>query len=117
MSDAPPATEGRPGWTPPLGTHQRIRNRAIWAVAFFAASVLPSIVGMDVTGLKGEGAAVALPIAFALWLVGAILAIAAALPTLRYWENLPTQIRLLGALPLLTVSLFLSAALIGSLLA
>ena len=26
-------TDGaRPGWTPPLGTNQRIRNRAIWAV-------------------------------------------------------------------------------------
>ena len=36
----------RPGWTPPLGTNERIRNRAIWAVAFFAASVLPAIVGI-----------------------------------------------------------------------
>ena len=40
-------TDGaRPDWTPPLGTNERIRNRAIWAVAFFAASVLPAIVGM-----------------------------------------------------------------------
>jgi hypothetical protein len=107
---------GRPGWTPPLGTHERIRNRAIWAVAFFTASVLPAIVGMGIPDVKGEGVEVALPIAFALWAIGALLSLAAALPTLRYWEALPTQIRLLGALPLLTVSLFLSAVLIGSLL-
>ena len=107
-------TDGaRPGWTPPLGTSERIRNRAIWAVAFFAASILPAIVGMGIPDVKGEGVAVAMPIAFGLWVIGALLAIAAALPTLRYWEGLPTQTRLLGALPLLTVSLFLSAAIIG----
>ena len=43
---------------------------------------------------------------FALW---------AAFPTLRYWEGLPIQMRWLGALPLLSVSLFLSAALIAAL--
>jgi hypothetical protein len=117
MTDAPPAQAGgRPGWTPPLGTNQRIRNRAIWAVAFFTASVLPAIVGMGISDLKGDGVTVAMPIAFALWVVGALMALAAALPTLRYWEGLPAQTRLLGALPLLTVSLFLSAALIGALL-
>ena len=108
----------RPGWTPPLGTSQRIRNRAIWAVAFFAASVLPAIVGMDVVaGMDQKGVAVALPIALALWAIGALISLAAALPTLRYWEGLPSQTRMLGALPLLTVSFFLTAALIGSLLA
>lgn len=108
---------GRPGWTPPFGTNQRIRNRAIWAVAFFTASVLPAIVGMGIADLQGEGIIVAMPIAFALWVIGALLALAAALPTLRYWEGLPTQTRLLGALPLLTVSFFITAALIGALLA
>jgi hypothetical protein len=107
--------QGRPGWTPPFGTNERIRNRAIWAVAFFAASILPAIVGMGIPDLKGDGVAAAMPIALALWAVGALLAMAAALPTLRYWEGLPTQTRLLGALPLLTVSFFLTAALIGAL--
>jgi hypothetical protein len=106
----------RPGWTPPFGTSERIRNRAIWAVAFFAASVLPAIVGMRIADVEGDGAAVAMPIALALWAIGALLALAAAFPTLRYWEGLPAQTRLLGALPLLTVSLFLSAALVGALL-
>jgi hypothetical protein len=110
-------TDGaRPGWTPPLGTSQRIRNRAIWAVAFFTASVLPAIVGMGIADLQGEGVTVAMPIAFALWVIGALFALASALPTLRYWEGLPAQTRLLGALPLLTVSFFLTAALIGALL-
>ena len=107
----------RPGWTPPSGTSQRIRTRAIWAVAFFAASVLPAIVGLGVVaGIGEEGVAVAPSIAFALWAIGALISLAAAFPTLRYWEGLPTQARMLGALPLLTVSFFLTAALIGSLL-
>jgi hypothetical protein len=110
-------TDGaRPGWTPPLGTNERIRNRAIWAVAFFAASVLPAIVGMGMVDVEGDGGAVAMPIAFALWAIGALFALAAAFRTLRYWEGLPPQTRMLGALPLLTVSFFLTAALIGSLL-
>jgi len=41
---------------------------------------------------------------FALW---------AAVPTLRYWEGLAAQTRWLGALPLLSVSLFVSVALIA----
>jgi hypothetical protein len=106
----------RPGWTPPLGTNQRIRNRAIWSVAFFAASVLPATVGMGISDLHGEGVAVAMPIALGLWAIGAVLALVAALPTLRHWEGLSVQTRLLGALPLLTVSLFLTAALITALL-
>jgi len=109
-------TDGaRPGWTPPLGTNQRIRNRAIWAVAFFAASVMPAIVGIGMIDIEGEGGAVAMPIAFALWAIGALFAVFTAFTTLRYWEALPTQTRLLGALPLLTVSFFLTAALITAL--
>jgi hypothetical protein len=109
-------TDGaRPDWAPPLGTNQRIRNRAIWAVAFFAASVLPAIVGMGLADMEGEGGAIAMPIAFALWAIGALIALFAAFPTLRYWEGLSTQTRLLGALPLLTVSFFLTAALITAL--
>jgi hypothetical protein len=57
-----------------------------------------------------------MPIALALWALGALAALAAAFPTLRYWDGLPLQTRLLGALPMLTVSLFLTAALIGVLL-
>ena len=106
----------RPGWTPPLGTNQRIRNRAIWAVAFFAASVLPAIVGIGMIDVEGQAGAIAMPIAFGLWTIGAVVALFAAFTTLRYWEGLPTQTRLLGALPLLTVSFFLTAALIGALL-
>ena len=108
--------DARPGPTPPFGTSERIRNRAIWAVAFFAASVLPAIVGMGIGDLQGEGITVAMPIAFGLWVIGALFALLAALPTLRHWDGLPTQTRLLGALPLVTVSLFVTAALIGSLL-
>jgi hypothetical protein len=112
MSEA----DGRPAWTPPLGTSARIRNRAIWAVAFFAASVPPAFVGMGVVDVQSEEIAVGMPIAFVLWAIGALIALAAAFSTLRHWEGLSLQTRLLGALPLLTVSFFLTATLIGALL-
>ena len=111
-----PDAPAPPGWTPPFGTSQRIRNRAIWAVAFFAAAVPPALVGMGVASARDDELAVGMPIALVLWALGALAALAAAVPTLRYWDGLPLQTRLLGALPMLTVSLFLTAALIGVLL-
>ena len=108
-------TEAQPA--PPYGTHQRIRNRAIWAVALFAASVLPALVGLGVAHLDADQDNVALPLAAGFWAIGLLFALWAALPTLRYWDVLPGQVRWLGALPWLTVSLFLSAALVASVLA
>jgi hypothetical protein len=101
----------RPGWTPPEGTSQRIRHRAIWAVALFAASVIPTLLSLA-TSHEGDNVSTALIFALAFWLSGVAMALWAAFPTLRYWEGLPSQTRWLGALPLLTISLFLSAALI-----
>jgi hypothetical protein len=112
-----PDAPARPGRTPPFGTGQRIRNRAIWAVAFFAAAVPPALVGMGVASVRDEEIAVGMPIALALWAIGALAAVAAAFPTLRYWDTLPLQTRLLGALPMLTVSSFLTVALVAVLLA
>lgn len=102
---------------PPLGTAQRIRTRAIWAVALFAASVLPALVGLGVAQAALDEDNVALPLAALFWAIGLVFALAAALPTLRYWEALPGNVRWLGALPLLTVSLFLSVVLVGTILA
>jgi hypothetical protein len=102
---------------PPLGTAQRIRTRAIWAVALFAASVLPALVGLGVAQVASDEDNVALPLAALFWAIGLIFALAAAFPTLRYWDVLPGSVRWLGALPWLTVSLFLSAALLASVMA
>ena len=54
-----------------------------------------------------------MPLAFGFWVIGCLFALWAAFPTLRYWDGLPNQTRWLGALPLLSVSLFLSAALLA----
>ena len=105
----------RPGWEPPFGTQQRIRVRAIWAVAMFAASVPPSIVGSGIIVTGSDEANVALPMAFGFFVIGLLMALWAAFPTLRYWEGLPLTIRWLGALPLLTVSLLLTVTLIAAL--
>ena len=110
MSEAP----GRPGWEPPFGTQQRIRVRAIWAVALFAAAVPPAIVGSGIIATGSDEANVAMPMAFGFWAIGLLMALWAAFPTLRYWDGLPAQTRWLGALPLLTVSLFFTAALIAA---
>jgi hypothetical protein len=99
---------------PPLGTGERIRTRAIWAVAFFAASVPPAIAGFGrAAGSAAAASEIALPLAFGFWLLGFVLALWAAVPTLRYWDSLPGPTRWMGALPLLSVSLFLSAVLLA----
>jgi len=113
MSD-PASTGVRLGWTPPVGTSRRIRNRAIWAVALFASSVPPTIVSLGVTAATPDDVNVAVLFATAFWGVGVLMALWAAFPTLRYWEGLPSQTRWLGALPLLTISLFLSAAIVAA---
>jgi uncharacterized MAPEG superfamily protein len=105
------------GPTPPLGTGQRVRNRAIWAVAFFTASVPPAFVALGIAEVTGDQVNIALPLAFGFWAIGLLFALWAAYPTLRYWEGLPGPTRWLGALPLLSVSLFFTAALIGALFA
>ena len=101
---------------PPIGTQQRIRVRAIWAVALFAAAVPPAIIGLGIVATGSDESNVALPMAFAFWAIGLLMALWAAFPTLRYWDGLPLAIRWLGALPLLTVSLFFTAALIAAIL-
>ena len=103
------------GWRPPPpGTYQRVRNRSIWAVAVFAASVPPAAIGMGFASASSEQANVAIPLALLFWAIGVLLSLWAAFPTVRYWEHLPPQVRLLGALPMLTISLFLSAMLVGA---
>lgn len=113
----PPRADAKPDWSAPLGTGQRIRNRAIWAVALFAASVPPAVVALGIAEMTQDQVNVALPLAVGFWLFGLLFALWAAFPTLRYWEVLPPATRWLGALPLLSVSLFFSAALIAALFA
>ena len=98
----------------PYGTSQKIRNRAIWSVALFAASVAPAIIGAGIINATVDQANVATPFAFGLWAIGALFALAAAIPTLRHWDVLPQQTRWLGALPMLCVSLFLSIVLVAA---
>lgn len=114
---APPREDAKPDLTAPLGTSQRIRNRAIWAVALFTASVPPAFVALGVAEMTQDQVNVALPLAVGFWLLGLVCALWAAFPTLRYWEVLPQTTRWLGALPMLSVSLFFSAALLAALFA
>ncbi len=105
----------RPGRPAPRGTSQRIRTRAIWAVALFTASLPPAFVGFGIATATDDQTNLAMPLAFIFWATGLLFALWAAFPTLRYWDDLPGPIRWLGSLPLLSVSLFLSAALVAAL--
>jgi hypothetical protein len=116
VADPSAETGGRPDWNPPVGTNRRIRHRAIWAVALFAASVIPTLAGFARGARPDNDINIAFVFALAFWLAGVLMALAAAFPTLRYWEGLPEQTRWLGALPLVTISLFLSAALVAAVL-
>ena len=102
--------------TPPYGTARRIRTRAIWAVALFTASLPPALIGFGIATATDDQTNLAMPLAFLFWAIGLLFALWAAVPTLRHWDGLPGQVRWLGSLPLLSVSLFLSMALIGTLL-
>jgi hypothetical protein len=102
--------------TPPFGTGQRIRTRAIWAVSLFTAAIPPAIVGLGISTATDDQVNVAMPLALLFWALGFLFALWAAVPTLRHWDGLPAQTRWLGALPLLSVSLFLSLALVVPLL-
>ena len=104
MSTGTQSDGARPA--PPFGTSQRIRNRAIWAVALFTAAVPPAFVASASPRSTDDQVNVALPLAFGFWLIGLLFALWAAFPTLRYWDGLPPRPRWLGALPLLSVSLF-----------
>ena len=117
MSQGPEQDGARPAGTPPFGTGQRIRNRAIWAVAFFTASVPPAFLALGIAHVTSDQVNIAMPLAFGFWAIGLLFALWAAFPTLRYWDGLPTATRWLGALPLLSVSLFLTASLISVLFA
>ncbi len=101
---------------PPFGTARRIRSRAIWAVALFAASIAPGIIGLGIATATDDQINTAQPLALLFWTVGMLFALWAAVPTLRYWDALPAQTRWLGTLPLLSVSLLLSVALVVPLL-
>jgi hypothetical protein len=110
---AKPSDRTSPDRQIPVGTIERIRVRAGGAVALFAASVPPAVVGAGLISTASDKANIATPFAFLFWAAGLALALAAAVPTIRHWEGLPPHIRWFGALPLLCVSLFLSVAVIG----
>ncbi len=80
----------------PFGTGQKIRNRAIWSVALFAASVVPAIIGVGIINTTADQANIATPFAFGLWAIGALFAMTAAVPTLRYWDVLAPSDALAG---------------------
>lgn len=101
----------------PHGTSQRIRSRAIWTVALFAASVPPALVGLGGAQDNPDLMDVALALALGFWTIGLFFSLWTALPTLRHWDGLSAQTRWLGSLPLLSVSLFVSVALIAALFA
>lgn len=115
-SCAPPARSVADGDTPPPGgvdrfyaivLARRVRNVAIWSIAFFVASVPVAIVigiGSDTAGEATAGTA----LATLCWLIGFAAGIWSFVLAFRHWDTLPLGTRWLASLPLLVV-LFLLA--------
>ncbi len=82
---------------------RRVRNVAIWAIAFFVASVPVALV----SGGPGEGSGGNL-LAMLCWLAGFAAAVWAFVLAFRHWDELPLGTRWLASSPLLVV-LFLIA--------
>ena len=55
--------DAKPDWSPPFGTSQRIRNRAIWAVALVTAAVPPAFVALGIAEVTQDQFNIALPLA------------------------------------------------------
>ena len=86
---------------------RRVRNVAIWSIAFFVASVPVALVtgiGSDAAGETSAGTALAM----LCWLVGFAAGVWAFVLAFRHWDALPLGTRWLASLPLLVV-LFLLA--------
>ena len=72
-----------PDRTPPFGTGQHIRTRAIWAVSLFTAAIPPAVVGLGIATATDDQVNVALPLALPLLSVSLFLSIALVVPLLR----------------------------------
>ncbi|WP_421997930.1 hypothetical protein [Reyranella sp.] len=85
-------------------------------MALFTASGPPAFVAAGIADVAQDKVNIAFPLAVGFWVLGLLFALWAAAPTLTYWDDLPPTTRWLGALPLLSVSLLLSVALLAVLL-
>ena len=101
VTEVPPP--GGTGAGPAIRLARRVRNVAIWAIAFFGASV-PVVL---VSGGPGEGSGGNL-LAMLCWLAGFAAALWAFVLAFRHWDELPLGTRWLASSPLLVV-LFLIA--------
>jgi hypothetical protein len=92
---------GGTGAGPTTRLARRVRNVAIWAIAFFVASVPVVLVS---GGAAGGGSLLAM----LCWLAGFLAAVWAFVLAFRHWDELPLGTRWLASSPLLVV-LFLIA--------
>jgi hypothetical protein len=82
-------------------TVRRIRSRAVWSLAVFAAAVPASLVGGD----PAAGVAPSALLATVFWAIGTVVAVAAAAGALRHWPALSPATRWLAMTPLAGVGL------------
>lgn len=92
-------------------TSRRIRTGVIWALVSFAIAVVPIV--FATIGMVGDKPIdTALGIAALFWAVGLLFALWAAVPTIRQWSELPSEVRSLGITPLLFICLPQAVALL-----
>jgi hypothetical protein len=116
----PPARSLGDGATPPPGgidrilanaRARRVRNVAIWSIAFFVASVPVALVSGIGTDGAGE-ATVGTALAVVCWLIGFATCIWSFALAFRHWDALPLGTRWLASLPLVVVLFLLALSMV-----
>lgn len=88
---------------------RRVRARAVWSLALFAAAFPATLIGAQAVDNPTVLAGATL-LATVFWGSGAVFGIASAVGTLRKWDILPQTARWLGVIPVFGVGLI---ALVG----
>jgi hypothetical protein len=97
--------------TVPPNLARRIRTGVIGALVLFAIAIVP-IVLATLAMVGGKPNHLSLSIAAALWAVGLLFALWAALTAARRWADLPREVRSLAVTPLAFIALPQAVALL-----
>lgn len=90
---------------------RRVRNVAIWSIAFFVAAVPVAILS---GGLEDAGTGAAL--AMICWLFGFAAGVWSFVLAFRHWDALPHATRWLASLPLLVVLFLIAGTMLAAVL-
>lgn len=118
----PPARSADRGTPSPGGVDRfyaivlarRVRNVAVWSIAFFVASVPVAMVSGGIGGEGADAAGAGAALAMLCWLVGFAAGLWSFVLAFRHWDALPSATRWLASLPLIVVLFLLALAMLAT---